>query len=127
MGRRSVLELFGDDFPTADGTCIRDYVHVEDLADAHVLGMKYLLDGKTIDHTQLRLRHGASVRDVVSVFDRVLQRPLPTRQARAALEMPCLVANAAAIRQTLDWNPQYDSLELIVSSALNWEKSYFNS
>jgi len=121
-GKRPALEIFGDDYPTPDGTCIRDYIHVTDLAEAHVLGMQYLDRG---DSAALNLGTGKgySVREVISTIERVTGRKVPTRMsARRPGDPAELVADPSQAAKVLGWKARY-SLEQIVSTAWKWAES----
>jgi UDP-glucose-4-epimerase GalE len=122
QGKRAALDIFGDDYPTPDGTCIRDYIHVNDLAEAHVLGMEYL-EKKASAVLNLGTGRGYSVREVISTIERVTGRKVPTRQApRRAGDPAELVADPARAAKGLNWQARY-SLEQIVSTAWNWEQT----
>jgi UDP-glucose-4-epimerase GalE len=115
------LRIFGDDYPTADGTAVRDYVHVTDLADAHVRALRYLLDGGASDQFNCGTGKGHSVRQVIDMVARVSGRQIPLDCAPRRLgDAPALVADAARIGRTLQWTPQYSSLETICASAWHW-------
>ena len=121
-GQRQALEIFGTDYGTPDGTCVRDYIHVSDLAAAHVLALQHLVAG----HGSLLLNcgygSGYSVREVVAAIERVTGRPLPVRMApRRPGDSSMIVATGQAVRQTLGWQPRHDDLETIVRSAYEWE------
>ena len=121
-GDRPALEIFGTDYPTPDGTCIRDYIHVNDLAEAHVLGMEYLARGSS---TALNLGtgQGNSVHEVVSTIDRVTGRRVPKRIApRREGDPPELVADPSQAEKVLNWKAKR-SLEEIVVTAWKWDQS----
>jgi UDP-glucose 4-epimerase len=123
LGAQPQLTVFGNDYETADGTCIRDYIHVTDLADAHVRALEALLSGAPSMVLNCGYGAGASVLEIVKAFDEVLQRPLPyTFGPRRAGDPPRLVANATQIQRTLAWTPQHQSLNEMVSSAIAWER-----
>jgi UDP-glucose-4-epimerase GalE len=122
-GERGALEIYGDDYPTPDGTCIRDYIHVDDLAEAHVAGLEYLNAGG--DALELNLGSGQahSVKEVISVVERVSGRRVPYRIApRRPGDPPALVADPGRAQKMLEWKAMR-SLEQIVSSAWNWAES----
>jgi UDP-glucose 4-epimerase len=122
VGKRSHLQIYGDDYPTPDGTCIRDYIHVTDLADAHVVALEYLRLGGGSDIFNCGYGHGYSVKEVVDMVQQVAGR-LDVRLApRRPGDPPQLVADASKLRSRLGWRPQYDSLRFIVESALGWER-----
>lgn len=121
-GKRDGMQIFGTDYPTPDGTCIRDYIHVDDLAAAHVSALRYLLDGGKTTVLNCGYGRGYSVREVVDVMRRVSGRNLVADEAdRRAGDPPVLIANNRKIRDTLGWNPRHDDLELICRTALDWE------
>jgi UDP-glucose 4-epimerase len=122
LGRRSEVKIFGTDYPTADGTCIRDYVHVCDLAQAHVLGLDYLLSGGNSICLNLGTGAGHSVREVVERCRQICQNPIPCREvAQRPGDPPELVSLGDMARQILDWSPQY-SLNEIIATAWNWHR-----
>jgi UDP-glucose 4-epimerase len=123
VGKRSDIAIFGTDYETPDGTCVRDYIHVEDLAAAHLQALDYLRSGG--DSTTLNCGYGQgfSVRDVLAAVARVSGARLSvTEAARRAGDPPQLVAAAARIRETLRWTPRHQDLPGIVATALAWEK-----
>jgi UDP-glucose 4-epimerase len=123
VGERDHIAVFGTDYPTRDGTCIRDYIHVEDLADAHIKALGYLQKGGTSTILNCGYGHGYSVRDVLMAVERVSSNTLDIRdEARREGDPPELVANATQIRQTLGWLPRHDDLDFIVKTALAWEQ-----
>ena len=123
VGKREQLLIFGTDYPTADGTGIRDYIHVEDLAAAHLSAMSYLRQGGESTTLNVGYGHGYSVRQVIDAVNRVNGSPIKTlEQARRAGDPPSLIARVSKIHATLDWKPQYDNLDLIVKTSLDWEK-----
>lgn len=114
----SPLTIFGTDYDTPDGTCIRDYVHVWDLAEAHRLALENLLDGATSCRYNLGNGSGYSVREVISTIEQVTALPVPTREgARRPGDPPSLWADASLAKQALGWQPRYSSLETIVGHA----------
>jgi UDP-glucose-4-epimerase GalE len=126
MGLRGPLEIFGSDYPTADGTAVRDYVHVTDLANAHVAALKRLQGGADSIALNLGTGTGHSVRDVVSMVE-VFGDRVPVRMAaRRAGDPPVLVAAAHRAREVLDWEPRHSSLSEIVASAWRWHAQQHN-
>ncbi len=116
------LEVFGIDYPTPDGTCIRDYIHVDDLAGAHLLALDYLRDGRS-DAFNCGYGHGYSVREVVEVARRVTGVDFPVVEATRREGDPAeLVADSSRIKHVLGWQPRYDDLEYIIRTAWEWEK-----
>ena len=126
LGRRKRLTIFGGDYPTPDGTCIRDYVHVSDLADAHVLGLQTLLDGEPSGVFNLGNGQGHSVLEVVKTAERVVQREIPVDYAgRREGDPPVLVADCEKAHQVLGWEPAYSELETIIRHAWQWHRRTF--
>ncbi|WP_449432905.1 UDP-glucose 4-epimerase GalE [Pseudomonas putida] len=124
-GRRDAVTVFGRDYSTPDGTCIRDYVHVADLACAHALALDYLLAGGTSTACNLGNGQGFSVQQVIDTARAVTGRPITINDApRRAGDPPRLVADATKAKALLGWQPVFDSLEQIVSHAWNWELQY---
>ena len=123
LGRRDGISIFGDNYDTADGTCIRDYIHVSDLADAHVLALEHLINGGESLSLNCGYGHGYSVREVIEAVERVAGVSLtpiiaPRRQGDAA----ALVADNAKILSALPWKPKHDDLEFMIQTALDWER-----
>lgn len=124
LGRRPPLAIFGTDYDTPDGTCIRDYIHVSDLADAHVLALLHLRRGGGSLLMNCGYGRGASVREVVRTLEEVSGEQVPATFAdRRPGDPPQLVAGADRIREQLGWVPKHDRLDGIVRSALSWERS----
>lgn len=122
-GLRPVVEIFGTDYDTPDGTCIRDYIHVEDLAAAHLKALDYLVEGGRSQVLNCGYGHGFSVREVLNTVRAVSAVDFDIHGGdRRAGDPARLVADNRAIRTTLNWIPQYDDLELICSSAWQWER-----
>ncbi len=123
VGKRDQVSIFGTDYPTPDGTGLRDYIHVEDLADAHVKALCYLRDGGASTTLNCGYGHGYSVREVLSMVEKVAGCALNIREvARRDGDPPALIAEAQRIRDVLGWEPRLDDLEAIITSALNWER-----
>jgi len=128
VGKRDKLYIFGTDYPTPDGTGLRDYIHVEDLASAHLDALKYLRSGGESVTLNCGYGHGYSVREVLAAVEKVHGAPLNIEEApRRAGDPPELIAVADKIQKLLGWKPQYDDLEFIVQSQLNWEKHLQNN
>jgi UDP-glucose 4-epimerase len=125
-GWREPLSVFGTDFPTSDGTAIRDYVHVEDLIDAHLLALdRVVASGNSLGAINLGTRGGASVREVLDAVERVTGAPVPTRYAERRPGDPAiLVANASRAREVLGWQPQRSNLDEMISSAWAWRQRF---
>jgi len=122
-GRRPGVSIFGTDYPTPDGTGLRDYIHVEDLASAHLAALAYLRAGGESTTLNCGYGHGYSVRDVLRAVERVGGKALNiTEQARRAGDPPELVAVADRVRDVLRWQPQFDDLDTIVRTSLQWER-----
>lgn len=122
-GKRQKLSIFGNDYNTPDGTCIRDYVHVEDLADAHILVFENLLATQKNAIFNCGYSKGYSVKEVVKAIEKVSGKSLPVEfSPRRPGDAPLLLANSQKIQQTLQWKPRFNDLEKIVASALDWEK-----
>jgi UDP-glucose 4-epimerase len=123
VGKRDRVRVFGTDYPTPDGTGVRDYIHVEDLADAHIQALDYLRKGGQSTTLNCGYGHGYSVREVLQTVEKVNGASLPTvEEPRRAGDPPSLVADAGRIKDLLNWHPKYNDLETIVRTSLNWEK-----
>ena len=123
VGKRSHVSVFGTDYPTPDGTGVRDYLHVEDLAAAHLRALDYLRSSGRSVTLNVGYGHGYSVREVLAMVESVGGKPLVIREeARRAGDPAYLVARADRIRTELGWQPRYDDLRAIVSSSLAWER-----
>lgn len=123
VGKRDHVAIFGVDYPTPDGTGVRDYIHVEDLAAAHLRALDHLRAGGESTTLNCGYGSGYSVREVIDMVERVAGHPIPKKESeRRAGDPPTLVAEATRIRELLGWQPRYDDLEKIVASSLNWEK-----
>jgi UDP-glucose 4-epimerase len=123
LGRRPSLNIFGTDFATPDGTAIRDYIHVEDLASAHVAALQYLESGGESQVVNCGYGKGYSVREVADRVKAVAQVDFPVVEVdRRPGDPACVLASVDKIRSLLNWKPQYDDLDLIIQHALNWEK-----
>jgi UDP-glucose 4-epimerase len=123
LGRVPHLDIFGTDYPTPDGTGVRDYIHVTDLVDAHLLALDHLRAGKPSLVANCGYGHGSSVRDIVAVVERVTGRALPKREApRRAGDPATLIADPDKLRSTLNWQPRFDDLDTIVAHAYEWER-----
>ncbi len=123
VGKRDRVSIFGTDYPTPDGTGIRDYIHVEDLASAHLKALDYLRAGGASTTLNCGYGHGYSVREVLDAVQRVNGEPLNiVEEPRRAGDPPSLVAGVERIHETLDWTPRYDDLDLIVKTSLDWER-----
>ncbi len=122
-GERDAVKIFGTDYPTPDGTCIRDYIHVTDLADAHIRALDHLLNNGASDILNCGYGHGFSVREVVRTVKKVTGIDFSVEKtARREGDPPVLVADNSSIKERLNWKPAHDDLEFIIQSAWNWEK-----
>jgi UDP-glucose 4-epimerase len=120
-GRRPALTLHGTDYPTPDGTCLRDYVHVSDLVDAHVLGLGWLLDGKGNAEFNLGSGRGFSVREVIAASTAVTNRPVPVVEGpRRAGDAAALVSGSTRALEVLGWKPRYPDLADMIRHAYEW-------
>jgi UDP-glucose 4-epimerase len=127
LGREPHLDIFGTDYPTPDGTGVRDYIHVSDLAEAHVLALEALKAGSPPAVYNCGYGRGLSVRQVVAGMEHVLGRALPVKEAaRRAGDPPILISDPSRIKKVLGWKPVHDDLDGIIRSALEWERR-FNS
>jgi UDP-glucose 4-epimerase len=126
QGRRSKVQIFGNDYETPDGSCIRDYIHVHDLAEAHVLALEYLLAGGSSDAFNLGNGLGHSVFEVIAAASAVTQQSIATEiVGRRPGDPAVLVGSSAKIRQRLAWQPRYADLQTIVATAWNWHQKRF--
>ena len=123
LGKRPALKVFGNDYDTADGTCIRDYIHVDDLADAHLLALQYLWDGGKTASFNLGNGAGFSVQEVLDSVRRIAHKAVPYEQAPRREGDPArLVADASMARSVLGWTPKSPDLDTIVRDAVRWEQ-----
>jgi len=122
-GRRPGVSIFGTDFPTPDGTGLRDYIHVQDLATAHLDALTYLRGGGKSATLNCGYGHGYSVREVLAAVERANGEPLNiTEEPRRAGDPPELISVAQKIQKVLGWTPQFDDLDIIVRTSLEWER-----
>jgi UDP-glucose 4-epimerase len=120
-GKREKMYIFGDDFPTNDGTGVRDYIHVDDLASAHIKAIEYLVN-KESDIFNLGYGKGFSVKEVIETMKKVTEVEFEVEvSSRRAGDPEMLIANSAKVKSKMDWTPKYDDLELICKSAYEWE------
>jgi len=125
LGKRPAVQIFGDDYPTPDGTCIRDYIHVCDLVEAHVRAIDYLASGGPSVAINLGTGQGYSVRRIIEVAREVTGHPIPAEViARRPGDPPQLVAKAEKARELLDWQPRQSDLHAIVASAWQWHSRH---
>ena len=124
LGQRESIKIYGTDYPTADGTCIRDYIHIEDLAAAHVLALQALDTRKAMTYN-LGNGQGYSVRQVIDVARQVTNHELPAEETpRRPGDAPTLVASAEKVNDELGWRPRYPDLKSIIASAWAWHQSH---
>ena len=115
--------MYGIDYPTSEGTCVRDYIHVMDLVDAHMSSLQHLFDGGRSDVFNCGYGHGYSVRQVLDVARKVTGIDFPVQESlRREGDPAVLVADSTKLRQKLQWRPKHDDLEYIVKTAWDWEK-----
>ncbi len=124
-GKRASISIFGDDYPTKDGTCVRDYIHVTDLAQAHILAVRYLMDGGESDIFNLGNGVGFTVNEVVQAARNVTGSPIPAvMEGRRAGDPGTLIASSEKAKKILGWKPQYADLEQIIGSAWKWHSTH---
>lgn len=122
-GEFEALKIYGTDYPTKDGTCIRDYIHVDDLADAHIVALEYLFGKGKSDVFNCGYGHGFSVREVVEEVKKVTQINFKVEETgRREGDPPVLIADNSKIKKVLKWQPNYDDLSYIIKTAWEWEK-----
>lgn len=123
LGKRDAITVYGSDYPTDDGTCIRDYIHVTDLAEAHVLGLQYLLDGNKSEIFNLGNGNGFSVKQVIDTARQVTGQTINVLMGdRRAGDPPALVGSSVKARKILNWQPKYADLEIILRHAWQWHQ-----
>lgn len=128
LGKRESISIFGTDYPTNDGTCVRDYIHVSDLADAHVLGLEYLLKGGDSAFFNLGNGNGFSVKEVIETARLVTGREIKAVECdRRPGDPPALIGSAEKARKILGWQPQYTNLKDIVTHAWEWHQKRHGS
>ena len=125
LGKREHIAVFGTDYPTKDGTCIRDYIHVTDLAEAHILAVKYLMAGNKSDIFNLGNGVGFTVREVIEMAEKVTGESIKVVETeRRAGDPAVLIASSDKAKTILGWNPKHDSLSEIIKSAWKWHKNH---
>ena len=125
-GQRPHVEIFGTDYPTPDGTCVRDYIHVDDLALAHILALDKIGPGSKLAYN-VGIGRGYSVREVIATVEAVTGKKVPVKEGPRRPGDPAeLVADAGKIRRELGWSPKYPELRAIVETAWNWHKNHPN-
>uniref|UniRef100_A0A7C1SUD8 UDP-glucose 4-epimerase n=1 Tax=Agrobacterium albertimagni TaxID=147266 RepID=A0A7C1SUD8_9HYPH len=124
LGRREFFSIFGEDYDTRDGTCIRDYIHVNDLADAHVRAVEYLLNGGETIAINLGTGNGTTVKELITAIETVSGRPMPIKRTeRRPGDPPGLVASNALAREVLGWDPKH-GIDDIIRSAWKWHSTF---
>jgi len=124
-GRREAISIFGDDYDTFDGTCVRDYIHIVDLADAHMKAIEYLNQGNPSATFNLGNGKGFSVREIIDAAEKVTQKKIPVKlDGRRAGDPPTLVADATFAKKVLGWEPQFTDVRDIIQHAWSWEKKF---
>jgi UDP-glucose 4-epimerase len=123
LGKRNAIKIFGTDYPTRDGTCIRDYIHVTDLAQAHVLGLEYLLNGGESEVFNLGNGNGFTVREMIATAKEVTQTDFMVEETdRRPGDPAMLVGSSEKARQVLGWQPEYANLSQIIDHAWQWHQ-----
>ena len=123
--QREFISVFGDDYETKDGTCVRDYIHVCDLAQAHILAVEYLMAGNDSNIFNLGNGVGFTVNEVIETARKVTGHPIPSKvEARRAGDPAVLIASSEKAKEILKWNPKYADLEQIIADAWNWHKNH---
>lgn len=126
-GKREFISIYGGDYDTKDGTCVRDYIHVRDLAQAHILAVKYLQNGNKSEIFNLGNGIGFTVKEVIDTARKVTSHPIPAKiTPRRAGDPAQLIASSEKAKEILGWKPEHNSLEEIISTAWNWHKNHPN-
>jgi UDP-glucose-4-epimerase GalE len=125
LGQRESVSIFGDDYPTKDGTCVRDYIHIADLAQAHLLALERVLDGMPGGQYNLGNGEGHSVKEVIETADRITGRAIPSKVTpRRAGDPAVLIGSSQKAMSELGWKPAFAALETIIETAWNWHKKH---
>jgi UDP-glucose 4-epimerase len=125
LGIRDCLSIYGTDYQTADGTCVRDYIHVTDLCSAHILALEWLLDGNESEVFNLGNERGYSVKEVIALAEKVTGLSVKTAVApRRAGDPPVLISSSSRIKETLGWRPEHSEIENILRTAWRWERKW---
>ncbi len=128
LKKRDQIEIFGTDYPTKDGTCIRDYIHVEDLANVHVLALNSLLEGASSEYYNCGYGFGYSVREILSTIQKVSVSNFKVIESpRRPGDPASLVADSTRLKSNLNWKPKYSDIDIICKTALDWENKYTRS
>ena len=126
-GKRTSIGVFGDDYPTKDGTCIRDYIHVLDLCEAHVLALEYLIDGNDSENFNLGSGEGFTVLEMIEAARRVTGHPIPSCVVERRVGDPAvLIASSTKAREKLGWNPTRENIEVMIKDAWCWHQKHPN-
>ena len=127
LGKRPYISIFGNDYDTKDGTCVRDYIHVTDLAQAHILALKYLAEGNDSDVFNLGNGIGFTVNEIIESARKVTGLDIPAKyEARRAGDPSKLIASSEKAKTVLGWKPEYPDVEKIIETAWKWHKSHPN-
>ncbi|WP_033826951.1 UDP-glucose 4-epimerase GalE [Bacillus andreraoultii] len=127
LGKREHITVFGEDYPTEDGTCIRDYIHVEDLIDAHILALNYLQNGGESSVFNLGSSQGFSVKEIIEMARKVTGKEIPAKIGdRRAGDPSVLIASSEKAKKVLGWNPTKTNIEQIITDAWNWHSNHPN-
>lgn len=127
LGQREYISIYGDDYETSDGTCIRDYIHVLDLVDAHILALNNLFEEKESNILNLGYGHGYSVMEIIETARKVTNHPIPQKvEKRRSGDPASLVSSNTKAKQVLNWKPKYDDIELIIKSAYDYHSRKIN-
>lgn len=127
LGQREFISIFGEDYPTEDGTCIRDYIHVQDLIDAHILALRYLQNGGDSSIFNLGSSKGFSVKEIIEAARKVTGHPIPGKvMERRAGDPSELIASSEKAKQVLGWSPKRTSIHQIIQDAWNWHQGHPN-
>lgn len=127
LGQREFITVFGNDYPTEDGTCIRDYIHVTDLVDAHLLALNYLMNGGESNIFNLGSNTGYSVLEMIEAAREVTGHPIPLKMGeRRSGDPALLIASSQKAKDTLGWEPQFTDIKAIIASAWKWHNSHPN-
>ena len=122
LKNRPIINIFGNDYPTKDGTCVRDYIHVSDLADIHIKGLDYLEKNKKSFILNCGYGKGYSVQEIVTIFKKIKKNLIINYQKRRPGDIAQVYSNTKKLKQLLQWRPKYNNMNKIIKSAINWEK-----
>lgn len=127
IGKRESFTIYGNDYPTPDGTCVRDFIHVNDLAKAHMLAMDYLLNGGESDVFNLGTGKGYSVMEIVRIVSKITSRDIKVIIGeRRPRDPPIIISDFARIKSKLGWDPEYSDIENMVRTAWNWHQILYS-